>query len=462
MQIPILAGAYTDSDSNYRVSYPVNLFPIPQSQGISDGYMRPADGIVSFATGQGNDRGAINWNDEVYRASGTKLIKVASNGAVTVLGDIGGTDQVSFTYSFDRLAVASNGNLYYYDPVGGFVQVTDPDLGTVIDVVWVDGYFMTTDGEFLVVTELSDPTQVNPLKYGSSEADPDPVVSLVKVRNEIYAINRYTSEVFDNVGGELFPFQRIEGGQIMRGCVGTHAAIEFLGGIVMLGGGRNEPVSLWLCSNANAEKLSSREVDLILQGYTEEQLSTVVIEKRIDGSFKQVYIHLPDKTLVYDFAASQAVQRPAWTILKNGNTYDARNMVWCYNKWIVGDPFSSRIGYYDSSIGSHYGDAVEWEVQTKILYNNANGAVIHRLEIVGITGNNTGPNNTIYTSYSTDGVNWSAEKSISAGVAGDYAKRLVWFKQGILRNYRIQKIRGSSDAMLSIAALDATIEPLVF
>ena len=462
MQIPIIQGAYTDSNSDYRVSYPVNLFPIPQSQGISDGYMRPADGIVSFATGQGNDRGAINWNDEVYRASGTKLIKVASNGTVTDLGDIGGSTQVSFTYSFDRLAVASNGNLFYYDPVGGLVQVTDPDLGTALDVVWVDGYFMTTDGEYLVVTELSNPTQVNPLKYGSSEADPDPIECLVKIRNEIYAVNRYTSEVFDNVGGELFPFQRIEGGQIMRGCVGRHCAIEFLGSMVLLGGGRNEPVSLWLATNADTQKLSTREIDLILQGYTEAQLADVVIEKRIDGSYKQVYVHLPDQTLVYDFGAATAIGRPAWSILKNGSQYNARNFIWCYNKWILGDPHSTKIGYYSDAVASHFGETVEWEVQTAMLYNNSTGAVIHRLELVGITGNNTGPDNTLYTSYSVDGVNWSAEVSISAGTSGNYAKRLVWFKQGIWRNFRIQKVRGTSDVMLSIAALDASIEPLVF
>jgi hypothetical protein len=57
-----------------------------------------------------------------------------------------------------------------------------------------------------VVTELSNPLAVNPLKYGSSEVDPDPVVALIKLRNEVYALNRNTIEVFDNVGGELFPF----------------------------------------------------------------------------------------------------------------------------------------------------------------------------------------------------------------------------------------------------------------
>jgi hypothetical protein len=80
-------------------------------------------------------------------------------------------------------------------------QNTDPDLGTVLDVVWVDGYWMTTDGEFLVVTDLTNPLAVDPFKYGSSEVDPDPVKALLKVRNEVYALNRHTIEAFDNVGG---------------------------------------------------------------------------------------------------------------------------------------------------------------------------------------------------------------------------------------------------------------------
>ena len=44
--------------------------------------------------------------------------------------------------------------------------MTDLDLGVVLDFCWVDGYFMTTDGESLIVTELTDPMAVNPLKYG--------------------------------------------------------------------------------------------------------------------------------------------------------------------------------------------------------------------------------------------------------------------------------------------------------
>jgi hypothetical protein len=246
MQIPILNGIYTDNGPDFRTSYPVNMVPVPKSNGISNGFLRPADGLVANGTGPGRDRGGINWNGICYRVMGSKFCSVSSTGVVTVIDDVGDNDKdVSMDYSFDLLAIASNDKLYYYDGTT-VTQVTDPDLGVVLDVVWVDGYFMTTDGEYLVVTDLSNPYAVNPLKYGSSEADPDPIVGLLKLRNEVYALNRNTIEVFDNVGGDLFPFQRIEGAQIEKGSVGTHACCIFMETCAFLGSGWNEAPGIYL------------------------------------------------------------------------------------------------------------------------------------------------------------------------------------------------------------------------
>jgi hypothetical protein len=222
MQIPILNGIYADAAPDFRTSYPKNLVPVPKQTGISGGYLRPADGVVEAGTGPGVGRGGINWNGVLYRVMGTKLVSIAENNTVTEIGDVGGTNRVTFDYGFTYLAIASNNNLFLYDGTT-LTQVTDPDLGVVLDVVWVDGYYMTTDGEFLVITDLANPFAVNPLKYGSSEADPDPINALLKLRNEVYALNRNTIEVFDNVGTTGFPFQRIAGAQIQKGAVGTHA-----------------------------------------------------------------------------------------------------------------------------------------------------------------------------------------------------------------------------------------------
>ena len=467
MQIPILNGIYTDNGPDLRTSYPVNLMPVPKKSGISNGFLRPADGLVANGTGPGVDRGGINWNGVCYRVMGTKLVRVSSNGVVTVLGDVGGPTNtlVTMDYSFDRLAIASGGRLYYWN--GTLTQVTDPDLGVVLDVAWVDGYFMTTDGTSLVVTELADPTQVNPLKYGSSEVDPDPVVALLKLRNEIYALNRNTIEVFDNVGGDFFPFQRIDGAQIQKGVVGTFACCVYLETVAFLGSGRNEEPGIYLGANATAQKISTQEIDQVLLQFTEAQLAQVKLEARNDKNHQHLYVHLPDRTVVYDAAASEALGEQVWFTLTTSTVgfsqYRARNLVWAYDKWLVGDPQSSTIGYMVDTTGEHWGQIVRWEFGTIIAYNEGNGAIFHELELVALTGRVAlGKDPIISTSYSVDGQSWSQDRPIRVGTTGNTRKRLAWFQQGHMRNWRIQRFRGDTQTHLSFARLEAQIEGLAY
>jgi hypothetical protein len=467
MQIPILNGIYTDNGPDIRTSYPVNLVPVPKKSGISNGFLRPGDGLVANGTGPGIDRGGINWNGTCYRVMGTKLVTVASNGAVTVLGDVGGpiNTLVTFDYSFDRLAIASGGRLYYWN--GALTQVTDPDLGVVLDVVWVDGYFMTTDGTSLVVTELTDPTQVNPLKYGSSEVDPDPVVALLKLRNEVYALNRNTIEVFDNVGGDFFPFQRIDGAQITKGVIGTQGCCVYIETVAFLGSGRNEEPGIYLGANSQAQKISTQEIDQVLLQFNEVQLATVKLEARNDKNHQHLYVHLPDRTIVYDAAASEALGEQVWFTLTTSTVgfsqYRARNLVWAYDKWLVGDPQSSIIGYLVDTTGEHWGQIVRWEFGTIIAYNEGNGAIFHELELVALTGRVAiGKDPIISTSYSVDGQSWSQDRPIRVGTTGNTRKRLAWFQQGHMRNWRIQRFRGDTQAHLSFARLEAQIEGLAY
>lgn len=466
MQIPILSGIYADGTPELRTSYPVNYVPVPKNSGINTGYLRPADGIVANGAGLGIDRGGINWKGVCYRVMGQALTKVLENGTTIDLGYVGGSGLVSFDYSFDRLAIASGGALYYYNGTA-LSKVTDTDLGNVVDFVWVDGYFMTTDGTSLVVTELSDPMQVNPLKYGSSEVDPDPVVALVKLRNEVYALNRHTIEVFDNVGGDLFPFARIDGAQVQKGAIGTHACCVFMDRVAFLGGGRNEPPSIHIAAAGQTQKISTQEIDELLTGYTEAQLSAVKLETRTDKSHQQLYIHLPDRTIVYDGAASEQLGEQVWftltSALRGFAQYRARNFVYAYDKWLVGDPQSPAIGYFSASTGHHWGQQVRWEFGTMIVFNEGRGAIFHNLELVALTGSiEPGKTPMISASYTLDGRSWSQNKAISAASIGTNGanKRLVWFMQGHMRQWRIQRFTGDTDAHVSFVRLDAQIEAL--
>ncbi len=464
-QFQILNGIYTDGEPSFRTAYPRNMIPVPKEQGISKGYLRPANGVRSFATGEGDDRGGISWNDELYRVSGTKLIKIASDGSVTVIGDVGSGGYCDFDYSFDYLGVSSGGRLYLYDGTV-LTQNTDPDLGIVLSFIWIDGYFMTTDGEFLVVTELNDPFSVLPFRYGSSEIDPDPIVTVLELRNEVYAINKHSIEVFNNLaGGVEFPFFRITGAQIQKGAVGTHAAVVFNNQIAFVGGGRNESPAVYLGLSGIANKISTQEIDKILKSY--DDLSDIVIEAQKDESHDWLLIHLPDQTIVFDAATSQALGTFVWFYLSGGiltpTQYPARGLVWVYNKWIAGDPISSRIGELVTDVGSHYGDEIKWEFGTTLIYNGGKGAIVWDLELVCLTGSVAlGSNPAITSQYSNDGITWSKARSVDVGKIGERNKRIAWRKNGRFKSWRTHRFFGSSDAHISIARLEGTLEALAF
>ena len=472
MNIPILSGIYADVSPDFRTSYPINMVPVSKSSGVSEGYLRPAEGIKEITlTGDainGPSRGAIYWNDKIYAMMGGELVSIDENYVVDVVGELSGTNRVRFTYGFNYLAFQANNNLYVLENTTN-APIETVNVGTsqnkILDVVWIDGYFMFTDGENLIVTDLNDPTVVNPLQYGSSESDPDPIIALQTIRNEVYALNRYTIEVFSNRGGEGFPFVRNAGAKIEKGCIGTHANCVFMQKIAFIGGGYNESPSIYLGLNGQTEKISSREIDLILQEYTEAELASAFLQEKIENGQNHLIVHLPRHTFVFDEATSRQFQRKVWfqlsTSIKGEGKWKADTVIRAYDRWYTFHPDIAKVGYLTRLDSLHWGDTTGWKFGTIILYNEAKGLLFHRLELIGLTGSTIfGKDPVIWTQYSEDGVSWSNEKYIYAGQWGDRKKRMVWFRQGKMEKRRMQRFRGTSDAHVAISALDARIEVL--
>jgi len=462
--ISLLSGISSDAQADLRTTYPVNLIPVPKDTGVSKGYLRTVPGLSSFATGVGVDRGAINWAGTLYRVSGAKLLSVASDGTTTDKGDITGTGQVSMDYGPTYLLTVGDGKAWLRDGTSN-TQITDPDLGTVIDGIWVDGYYLFTDGTFLIVTELNNPFSIDPLKYGSSEVDPDPIKGVFKLRDEVLAVNRYTIETFQNVGGTGFPFQRVPSALMEKGAVGTHAKTRFADTLAFLGSGRNEPCSVYIVDGGKPTKIATREVEMRLKAYSEAQLATALLEARADEAHQHLMVHLPGETLVYDLAASMTAQEPIWVFLSTGvsgiNAYRARNFVWCYGRWICGDTADGRIGYVDASVSTQYGEVAGWQFDTMWLYNQAQGAIVWALELIGTTGRApAGDDPTVFHAYTEDGLSWSQERTTRIGKAGDTAIRVQWRRVGKMRRMRGERFRGANKTPISWLRLEATLEAL--
>ena len=452
-KIPILSGVVTTPGSDYALSYPLNLEPVAVDTVIAKGYLRAAMGAVEVAQGPGTDRGGIDWNGFCYRVMGTKLVRIETDDSVTTLGDVDSGGPVSMDYSFDRLAIASGEKLFYYDGTT-LSQVTDIDLGRVYDLVWVDGYFMTTDGTYIVVTEIDDPTSVKPLKYGSAETDPDVITGLIKLRGEVYVMGRNTIQVFGNVGGNGFPFQDRRGAGISIGCVGPQAKTLFADTFAFVGSRRNDPLGVYVAGQGAGAKISTGEVDDALAAVTD--VMSIAVEARNGRDEQRLYIHLPDETWVYLATASGRLGTPVWYRASSGTgAYRLRNAVLASGRWYCGDCASSAIGELTMEDSRHFGVATPWQFDAGLIYNGAKGGIVHKLELVGLSGR--AGEGAAFLSTSTDGLTWGPEKSVSTGEVGQRSKRIVWRPHKRFRNWLGLRFRGLDTSSPAFTALEADL-----
>ena len=458
MRIPLLSGVVADSSAEYLTALPVNLEVVATDNRIAAAQFRAPAGAVPHLIGPGTDRGGFDYGGRHIRVMGTRLVEVSTG--IRDLGEVGGTGPVTFAEGFGRLAIRSSTSLFYLIDTT-LTQVTDPDLGPVQDIIWVDGYFMTTDGTSIVVTELNDPTRVEPLKYGSAEEDPDMVTGLMKVANEAHAVGRYTIQVFGNVGGNGFPFSRIKGATIPQGCVGPHAKCFYADSFAFVGGGRGEAIGVYVAGQGSATRISPRVIDDELAKVADP--AQIVLESRTYRAERRLLVHLPDRTLVFLANVSKTLEQPAWYVAQSGrgDSYRLRNATLIGSRWFVGDTESNSLGILDEGVSTHFGEKAEWQFTAGLLYNEARGAIINTLELIGLPGRApAGEEPIAFLSMTRDGQTWSEERPCSLGKRGQREARMQWRPRARFANQLALRFRGYNDAMPGFAALEAAITPL--
>ena len=455
--VPLLGGIIANEQAEFIASPPVNLEPVALDTAISKGQFRAPAGVVNIATGPGADRGGVSWNGRHLRVMGDRLVEL-SGAAVVDRGYVGGSGYVAFDYSFSQLAIASGEKLFYFDGLA-LTQVTDIDLGPVKDMIWVDGYFMTTDGNHIVVTQLSDPTAVDPLKYGSAEEDPDMIVGLLKFRGEVYALGRYTIQVFQNVGGSGFAFQGIQGATIPYGCVGPSAKCLFAESFAFVGSARGEALGVYVAGQGTAVKISDARLDAVLAGVGDA--SSITLENLTRKNERRLRIRLPNETWVYCFEASRAFGQPVWYIQKSGKSCRIVHPVEHGGRFICGDADSNQIGELSDSVSSHFGEPVEWRFDTSMLYNDGRGFILNAVELIGLPGRMPFSENAgAFLSITHDGETWSREMSLPMGRSGARGVRMHWRLGVMLQAFAGLRFRGFDHAMPGFAKLEVEAEPL--
>jgi hypothetical protein len=460
MQLSLVSGVTTNEQAEFELAYPVNLEPVIVNSKISNGQLRTAAGTIPFGAGPGIDRGGINWNDVCYRVMGLGLVRVDANGTTATLGMIPGTDAVGLDYSFDRLIIRADGKLFYCDGTT-VTQVLDVDLGRCVDAIWIDGYTMSTDGKFVVVTELDDAYQVKPTKYGSAEADPDPITGLIRIRGEAHVIGRHTIQVLQNVGGTGFPFSTIQGATIPFGCVSATAKTLFGKTYAFVGSARGDALGVYVAGQGTADKISTRAVDDWLSSLSNP--AAIVCERRVARDEYRLLVHGEGETWIFLAKASEAAGESIWYRARSGTgkPYRPRFATNVYGKTIVGDTESPALAILTTDTSSHFDETTEWMFDVGLLYNQAKGAIIDRIELVGMSGRgDETEGSAVFMSMTRDGRFFSEERTVTLGKLGERTKRIQWRPHARMRSYMGLRFRGYSRALGGFAACEATVRPL--
>ena len=480
MKIPLGLGSYESSSLPFSAQRCVNMYAaIAQDQALSDAILFGTPGIVQLGTGgalaSDKSRGSIVMAGVLYVINGTSLNSFTSAGVKTALGTIAGTARCSMAHNGLVIAiVVPGGNAYTYTAATTtLAQITDGDYATSDTVTFSDGYYIytQTDGKKWFVSNLNTPGTIDPLDFGSAETSPDLIVAGFANYDNVFILGENTVEVFQNVGGAGFPYQRIEGASYEKGCSAKYTPIQWQGAFYFVGGGINERDSIYRAgSSGEPEKVSTDAIDTEIQNFTATEISNAYSYTfGLNGSsfvaFTFTSIVVTSRTFVYNVTASKLSGRTVWFEMQSGVSEAASRIAsvdYVYDKLVVSDSKDGRIGYLDEDTYTEYGNRLLAEKVTPPIFIDDVSTIFHEVELIidagqGLkTGQGSDPQ--VMMDFSDDGGrNWSYEQWTDLGGIGEYYKKAEWRRQGISLQARIMRFRVTDPIQRTFMKLDANI-----
>ena len=221
--IPLGVGDWGSATQNVQRLKLHNMYVVPNPTTV-DGLSRVSRPTITSLGTVGASTTSKIWqqnnvfNGDLFTTSGTTLYRVTPALATTSVGTIAGTDIPEFAGLAGSLFVVRNGVLYNYDGTT-LSTITIPDGLAVQSVATINGYVIfsiVNSQKFFWLTPGS--IVVDPLNFASAERNPDVIVDVQIVGDEIWFLGAAGPEVWAPTGDATAPFQRVSGRIYKEGC----------------------------------------------------------------------------------------------------------------------------------------------------------------------------------------------------------------------------------------------------
>lgn len=420
-------------------------------------------GITAFATcGTGPIRGAHVMAGVVYVVSGNTLYSVSSNGVAEALGGaVLGAGPVSMSDNGTQLIIVNGQFGYIYSDASGFQIITSDNFHASSSVTFFDNYFVLVWDETnkFFISNTLDGTTYNGTDFASAEVSPDNVLAIVNQQENLLIFGQTTIETWYDAGAVNFPFQRIDGGTIERGCAAAMSPVKEDNSVFFLG----DDIIFYRLDGTIPRRISTHALEDAWQKYSTVSDAYTFSYTYEGHKFIVLTFISGNATFVYDISTGLWHERDSVDIYNNSyGRWRGSCAIEAYNKILVGDAYSGQIGYIDGSTFTEFGNTIRALMVSPPLFKERNRIFVSRFELdvesgVGTTSGQ-GTNPQIMLEISRDGgrtfgplQTWN-----TLGKIGAYLTRVRWLRLGQARQF-IFRVTISDPVRLTIMSASADL-----
>ncbi len=425
--IPFASQSYQNRSLPVSTQRCLNLYPESVSESKNQLVLHGTPGLKTFSTGSGQVRGMEVMQGILYAVVGSTLYRVSEAGVLTSLGTVSGSGIVSMSNNGTQLTIVNGSQGYVYN--GTFTRITDSDFSPADTCDFIDQYTVYnkngTGGFF--ISALDDSSDINSLDFAYAMGSPDDTLAVLVDHREVWLFGESSIEVWYNSGNSSFPFERLAGAFIERGCGAKFSPAKLDNSVYWMG----DDFAFYRADGYTPMRISTPAIEHAIQSYSVKHDAIAYSYSEEGHSFYQVTFPTANKTWVYDTSTQRWHERGNYTAGRHrSNCY-----AYAYDKHLVGDFENGTIWEMDLDTYTDGDDPIQRIAISPPIHSNNVDLFMSKLwvDVESGSGLTTGQGSDpqAMLNHSDDGGRtWSNERWTTLGKIGKYTTQAIWRRLG--------------------------------
>lgn len=313
-----------------------------------------------------------------------------------------------------------------------------PDEGAD-SIDYMDGYTIWNrrGTKQFFLSGLYDTTALDALDFASAESTPATLLRVLVDHRELWLFKSQGIEIWANTGASPFPFARIPGAVIEKGCAAGLTCAKADSSVFWLG----DDLIVYKATGYQPTRISTHGMEDEIRAFSTIEDAYAFTYTQGGHAFYVLTFPTGGRTYCYDAASGGWHDRQSGTDLVPG-IWNVANVTAAFGK-LYGGFTAGRLCELDMDTYTEAGETIRRVVRTAPFYADGKRAIMNVAEVecelgVGtLTGQGSDPQ--VMLRFSDDGgATWSNERSASMGPRGVRGNRVLYRRLGAFRQRMLE------------------------